>query len=216
MPVLDFEGQGYKTTLRAPDAGQTKRYVFNMSDLDPAEPGYTSVAPIFLERGREFVGTIRGNTIMPKAKIALNITQLVLDLGEDGEDFVITLDNDTTNLDYSVCNPANPVEDPWGGCAISVQGMENVTGPTLGKWSVYLNESVEAEWKDYFFKLQGPVSGNCINDSYSSGCYALSGATPVSVKLTTGTVGAVEDGGGATHSCDSGQTIWIYDNLECE
>ena len=139
---MDFNGTGYKTTLRAPVAGGLKRYVFNMSDLSPKAQGYTSVAPIFSERGREFVGAITSNVLIPYAEISLNISQLVLDLGDDGdgETFVIVMNKTETEQEL-YCDP--DLEDPWGGCPVAWDEINWVQ--FLGSpFAIYFND-VEVE-----------------------------------------------------------------------
>lgn len=168
---MDFEGTGYKTTLRAPGPGSVRRYVFNLSDLDPRAPGYTSVAPIFSERGREFVGTVTSNLLMPQAKISLNITELVLDLGTDGNNdtFVVILDEDLTEVDYSGCQDGER-EDPWGGCAFHSSVMSETINAgqhiaTIGIWDSEISNS------KYVKFYEG--SDGCINSSQAGDCTVI-------------------------------------------
>jgi len=212
---MDFEGTSYKTTLRSPDANGMKRYVFNLTDMaaNGKTPTYASVAPIFLERGRSFVGDITSNALMPFAKIVLNITELVLEIGQDeGDgDFVIVLNNSVLELDYDVCNPGSPVEDPWGGCAVSVQDMLNVT--YAGEWSIYLDGSVESTWiiqDTYSIKFSG--SDDCINNTYASGdCFDIFGGHSTDNYITLDDIGAVEEPV-TNNACEGVGIAYIYED----
>ncbi len=206
---MDFNGTGYKTTLRVPDPNGVKRYVFNLTDMaaNDKAPTYASVAPIFSERGRSFVGDITSNAIMPFAKIVLNITQLVLDLAGGDEDFVIVLNNSVLELDYDVCNPDSPVEDPWGGCAVANETMLDVAFE-ISAWEVNLS-SVDNDWAGKWAKFQG--SGSCLDGDYDLNCTSI-GASHANGYITVSESGIVTQ----FDPCVEGQVAYIYDNDVCE
>ena len=69
-------------------------------------PDLISVAPIFYKNGRSIVGRITGNAIMPFAKIAVDIQQLVIDIANDGDSdtFVIEFDDGEYEQEDCGCN----------------------------------------------------------------------------------------------------------------
>ena len=218
---MDFEGDSYKTTLRAPDASATRRYVFNLSAMGGKEPGYVSVAPIFLERGRSFVGSITSNLIIPFATIVLDIAQLVIDIDQEydagNEDsFVIVLNESILELDYSVCAPGE-VEDPWGGCAIANGDLTNVTTSGFSSKLAWASGELDADWggsKHVLFSYDGSESNNCLNGILKTVCFTLGGGA-VNGGDDYFNVGVTENLTVAS-PCNSGSAYYVYDNSNCE
>lgn len=216
---MDFEGISYKTTLRAPDANGMKRYVFNLSDMaaNGKAPKYASVAPIFLERGRSFVGDITSNALMPYAKIVLNITQLVIEIGQDeGDgDFIIVLDNDVLELDYDVCNPSSPVEDPWGGCAFHSSALAEAFENGATYWANITTWNSEFNTGTQSLKFSGTdncvVGENiCVSSSDFSGISPVGLLSFVTDLVLTTTSGSPGSGVPCTNA-----KVYVYDSTDC-
>ena len=210
---INFEGKGYKTSLRAPLTGNTKRYVFNLTNMADKglQPDYVSVAPIFLEGGKDIVGSITSNLIIPYSKIALDVETLVLNI--DDLD-IVTLNSSVLELDLTTC-PQEEVEDPWGGCAVANGDLTNVTKPVLGNDKyAWASGELDADWsgsKYVLFSYDGS-NNNCLNEISKTVCFAL-GVGDVATNYFN--VGVTENLTVAS-PCNSGSEYYVYDNSNCE
>lgn len=212
---MDMDGTGYKTTLRAPDAGGLRRYVFNMSDLSPKGPGYTSVAPIIAERGRSFVGSVTSRLFMPYATIAVDIQELVLSIEQDGDadTFVIVLNESVSEVDYSTC-PQGETEDPWSGCAVYNGMLTNITdGGFSADWA-YLTGTLSDDWEtgNHWILFNHAGSGSVCLTSSRTSCLAVpvDSVDPVSGFINMGSQAEL-----TVENCIADR-YYVYDNGDCE
>jgi len=208
--LMDMDGTGYKTTLRAPDAGGMRRYVFNMSDLSPKSPGYISVAPIIVQRGRSFVGSVTSHLFMPHATIAVDIEELVLSIEQDGDGdtFVIVL-NESVIEQTLYCDP--DLEDPWGGCPIAWGNLTNVTA-SFGDVT-WLTGELSDDWEGGHRILFDHVgSGSVCLTSSKTSCLAISAGSvdPVSGFINMGVQAEL-----TVENCTDDK-YYVYDNSDCE
>jgi hypothetical protein len=190
--------------------------------VHPTAPEYTSVAPIFLERGRSFIGAVTSNLLMPQAKISINITELVLELEEDGsgETFVIVLDKSETEQ-VLYCDP--DLEDPWGGCPVYSGDMGwKFKG---GTYQILFEAEGSDSWSGDYLKVdyEGSGSSDCINESYSGECveiqassngYPSSNSTVVLSGING--LGVILENNIGTFITCTDDKFYIYDTSDCE
>ena len=219
---MDFNGTGYKTTLRAPPAGSTRKYVFNLSNMAKKgkSPSFTSVAPVFSARKRSFIGRVTSSILIPYARIAKNITEMVFEIEReyeqgDEESFVIILNETIYETDYSIC-PPQEIEDPWGNCAIAQGNLINVTEESLGdKKFAYSDEDLEESWENthsVIFVFDGGDGTSCLNNVRKTDCFEILG---IGEETNYFNVGVTDELRTVEAGCQ-GDSYYVYNNLNCE
>jgi hypothetical protein len=172
--MIEFEGTTYKTTLRAPNAKEQKRYFFDMKSMEGKLPGAVSVAPIFILDARQILGAITSKVMMPIMDIVKDYDTIIAELDKNTEFINLTVENQTIDL-IKYCPNNNGIgRDPWGGCPIAAGDIEKVNlveEDTVFKIYYSGSQPPIAKTSQAYLKFGG--EGNCIPSNYADECISL-------------------------------------------
>ncbi len=215
--ITEFGGVTHKTSLRAPESKQTKRYVFSYGDK-LQNPGKVSVAPIYLDKGRTIVGIILSSVRFPYSSTGKTLKEVEDELQET-DNFVIELDPENPVKDLLNC-PAGKIPDPWGGCAIykgDIFSVSLLSDQTHFDFGGNAPDNFENDWDKAGMPnyLQFGGSGTC-NDNREESCSSIIRAELGGIAqdktgtLTSGANLLTEE------TCTGRNNFYIYDNPTCK